>query len=171
MPAMSPSPDRKAFTFSRVDNCTTNVGCRGMLMEIQESSTKPGGLKKAPMNTAKRPTAESLAEIPELDVSKARVVGRGLGTHRRFELRTLRAALGKTQAEIARAAEMDQVDVSRLERREDAKLSTLGRYARALGGRLQVAVVVRGHPSLLHAREAAPHARAPAPARSPRQSR
>ena len=101
------------------------------------------------MNTAKRPAAESVAEIPELDVSKARVVGRGLGTHRRFELRTLRAALGKTQAEIARAAEMDQGDVSRLEKREDAKLSTLGRYARALGGRLQVAVVVGGRQYLL----------------------
>jgi hypothetical protein len=106
------------------------------------------------MNTAKRPTAESLAETPELDVSKARVIGRGLGTHRRFELRTLRAALGKTQAEIARAAEMDQGDVSRLEKREDAKLSTLGRYARALGGRLQVAVVVGGRQYLLDVGEA-----------------
>jgi transcriptional regulator with XRE-family HTH domain len=123
-------------------------------------------MKEAPMNTAKRPTAESLAEIPELDVSKARVVGRGLGTHRRFELRTLRAALGKTQAEIARAAEMDQGDVSRLERREDAKLSTLGRYARALGGRLQVAVVVGGHQYLLDVGEATHGAGAPARAGS-----
>jgi transcriptional regulator with XRE-family HTH domain len=123
-------------------------------------------MKEAPMNTPKRPTAESLAEIPELDVSKARVVGRGLGTHRRFELRTLRAALGKTQAEIARAAEMDQGDVSRLERREDAKLSTLGRYARALGGRLQVAVVVGGHQYLLDVGEATHGAGAPARAGS-----
>jgi transcriptional regulator with XRE-family HTH domain len=111
-------------------------------------------MKEAPMTTAKRPTAESLAEIPELDVSKVRVVGRGLGTHRRFELRTLRAALGKTQAEIARRAEMDQGDVSRLERREDAKLSTLVRYARALGGRLQVAVIVGGRQYLLDVGEA-----------------
>jgi hypothetical protein len=111
-------------------------------------------MKEVIMNTPKRPTAESLAEIPELDLSKARVVGRGLGTHRRFELRTLRAALGKTQAEIARAAEMDQGDVSRLEKREDAKLSTLGRYARALGGVLQVAVVVGGRQYLLDVGEA-----------------
>jgi hypothetical protein len=79
------------------------------------------------MTRTKRPTVESLAEIPEVDVSRARVLGRGLGTHRRFELRTLRAALGKTQADIARAAEMDQGDVSRLEKRDDMHLSTLER--------------------------------------------
>jgi len=101
------------------------------------------------MNTAKRPTAESLAEIPELDVSKARVVGRGLGTHRHFELRTLRTALGKTQAEIARAAEMDQGDVSRLEGRDDMHISTLERYALALGGILVVAIVIGGRQYLL----------------------
>jgi hypothetical protein len=92
----------------------------------------------------KRPSKESLAELPELDVSKAKVVGRGLGTHRRFDLRSLRAGLGKTQAEISRAAEMDQGDVSRLEAREDMRISTLGRYARALGGQLEVAIVVGG---------------------------
>jgi hypothetical protein len=101
------------------------------------------------MTTNKRPTKESLAEIPELDVAKAKVVGRGLGTHRRFDLRTLRMALGKTQAEVSHAAEMDQGDVSRLEHRDDTRLSTLKRYARALGGQIEVAVVIHGRRYLL----------------------
>jgi transcriptional regulator with XRE-family HTH domain len=61
---------------------------------------------------------------------------------RRFDLRSLRAALGKTQEVIARTAKMAQGDVSRLESREDIKLSTLMRYAKALGGELEVVVRV-----------------------------
>jgi DNA-binding Xre family transcriptional regulator len=81
---------------------------------------------------------------PRLEWSRARVVGRGTKTARRYDLKTLRAALGKTQTDIAEAAGMAQGDVSRLERREDVKLSTLARYAAALGGTVQVAVVVNG---------------------------
>jgi hypothetical protein len=58
-------------------------------------------------------------------------------------LRVLRP-VGKSQADIARTAEMDQGDVSRLESREDTKLSTLSRSADALGGELEVAVVIDG---------------------------
>jgi hypothetical protein len=92
----------------------------------------------------KRPSKESLAEIPEIDVAKAKVLGRGLSSHRRLGLRSLRAALGKTQVDVARAAEMDQGDVSKLESRNDMHVSTLSRYARALGGQLEVAVVIGG---------------------------
>jgi Helix-turn-helix domain len=88
-------------------------------------------------------------DAPGLDLTKVGVVGRGLGTYRRFDLRTLRLALGKTQAEVSSAAGMDQGDVSRLERRKDARLSTLRRYAHALGGQLEVAVVVNGRRYLL----------------------
>lgn len=76
--------------------------------------------------------------------NRARVVGRGTKTGHRYDLKTLRAALGKTQAEIAQAARMSQGDISRLEGREDVKLSTLARYAAALGGGVEVAVVVGG---------------------------
>jgi len=89
-----------------------------------------------------RVSKESLAKVPELDLSKAKVVGRGLRKDRRIALRSLRVALGKTQADIARLAQMDQGDVSRLEARDDMRVSTLGRYARALGGWIEVAVVV-----------------------------
>ena len=79
-----------------------------------------------------------------MDWSRARVVGRGTKTGRRYDLKTLRAALGKTQADVAKEARMAQGDVSRLEAREDVKLSTLARYAAALGGSVEVAVVVDG---------------------------
>jgi hypothetical protein len=78
----------------------------------------------------------------------AKVIRRGLKhpLGPRLDLRALREAIGRTQAEIARAAAMDQGDVSRLEQREDAKLSTLRRYVRALGGPLELVVVLKtGH--------------------------
>jgi hypothetical protein len=96
-----------------------------------------------------RATKAHVDENSEIDLSRAKVVGRGLKKDRRLTLQTLRVALGKTQADIAHAAEMDQGDVSRLEARDDRKLSTLGRYAAALGGRLEVAVVVNGRRFLL----------------------
>ena len=53
-------------------------------------------------------------------------------------LAALRRDLGLTQAQVARRLGMTQSDVSKLERREDARLSTLLAYARALGGLLLV---------------------------------
>jgi transcriptional regulator with XRE-family HTH domain len=48
-------------------------------------------------------------------------------------LRTVREGLGKTQGEVARALETDPGEVSRIERRPDLLVSTLHRYAEALG--------------------------------------
>ena len=96
-----------------------------------------------------RATKADVNESSDVDLSRAKVVGRGLKKDRRLTLQTLRVALGKTQADIARAAEMDQGDVSRLEARDDKKVSTLGRYAAALGGRLEIAIVVDGRRFLL----------------------
>jgi len=98
--------------------------------------------------TAKRmrPTKESLDEIPGIDLSEAKILGRGLRKDRKLPLRVLREAVGKTQAEVARAAAMDQSEVSRIEQRDDMKLSTLRRYARALGASIEViAVLEPGH--------------------------
>ena len=53
-------------------------------------------------------------------------------------LAALRRRLGLTQAQVAHRLRMTQSDVSKLERREDARLSTLLAYARALGGLLLV---------------------------------
>ena len=54
------------------------------------------------------------------------------------DLRAVREAAGLSQAEAAKLAEMTQGEVSRLENREDYRLSTLRRFVQALGGRLEV---------------------------------
>ena len=81
-------------------------------------------------------------DIPELDIRKAKIVRRGpkhpLGS--RVTLRTLREAVGKTQDDVAEAADVAQGDVSRLEVQHDAKLSTLRRYVEAIGGKLDLVV-------------------------------
>jgi hypothetical protein len=97
------------------------------------------------MRATKRTNME---ESPGLDVTRAKIVRRGpknpLGP--RLDLRSVREAIGKTQEELARAAEMDQGDVSRLEQRDDVKVSTLRRYIRALGAELELVVVLKtGH--------------------------
>lgn len=83
-------------------------------------------------------------ETIEFDASRAKVVRRGpkspLGP--RLPLRALRESVGKTQVEVSVVAEMAQGDVSRLEQREDAKLSTLRRYVKALGGELDLVVTL-----------------------------
>lgn len=72
-----------------------------------------------------------------------RVLGRGLRAQRgvHLTLRALREAAGKTQVQVAVAAQMDQSDVSRLEGRtdfEDCQVGTLRRYVKALGGGLEL---------------------------------
>lgn len=59
----------------------------------------------------------------------------------RVSLRTVREARGLTQGELAKALETDQGEVSRIERRPDIMLSTLRRYAAALGTVCEVAFV------------------------------
>jgi transcriptional regulator with XRE-family HTH domain len=59
-------------------------------------------------------------------------------------IRALRAAAGKTQTEVAKAARIDQADVSRLERKpdfDDCEVATLRRYVESLGGKLEVVAV------------------------------
>src|SRR5438445_9797652 len=84
------------------------------------------------------------------DVARARV-----GTEKLEELRgqaraelalemnlpELRKALGRTQLEVADAAEMAQAKVSEFERRDDHMLSVLRRYIEALGGELEVSAI------------------------------
>jgi DNA-binding XRE family transcriptional regulator len=94
------------------------------------------------------PSAESLREIPELDFSKAKVLGRGLkaGRGAKLPLAGVRQACGKTQVQMADAADLAQSEISRIEGRDDVKLSTLRRYLKALGAELElVAVFKTGH--------------------------
>ncbi len=59
-----------------------------------------------------------------------------------LSLAELRKELGVTQVEMAKAAEMTQSQLSKLERRDDHLISTLRRAVRALGGELEVTAVV-----------------------------
>ena len=90
-----------------------------------------------------RPSKASLEAIPEIDVTRAKVVRRGPRPDRKVKLplRALREAAGKTQAELGAALGSDQAEVSKLERRKDMLLSTLQRYAEALGASCEVAFV------------------------------
>ena len=53
-------------------------------------------------------------------------------------LASARLGLGKTQAEVARRMGISQSDYSKLERRSDARVSTLAAAVRALGGDLRL---------------------------------
>lgn len=61
-----------------------------------------------------------------------------------LSLRGLRERAGRTQGEIARKVSMTQPQLSRVEARRDHLTSTLRRYVRALGGRIEVVAVVDG---------------------------
>jgi len=58
-----------------------------------------------------------------------------------MNLPELRKALGKTQLDVADAADMAQAKVSDFERRDDHVLSVLRRYIEALGGKLEINAV------------------------------
>ncbi|HUP76818.1 MAG TPA: helix-turn-helix domain-containing protein [Acidimicrobiales bacterium] len=59
---------------------------------------------------------------------------------RQTTLRRLREARALTQSTVAELLEMDQSEVSRLERRSDMLLSTLKRFVEASGGELHLIV-------------------------------
>ena len=59
---------------------------------------------------------------------------------RQATLRRLREARALTQSTMAELLEMDQSEVSRLERRTDMLLSTLKRFVEATGGEMHIVV-------------------------------
>lgn len=61
-----------------------------------------------------------------------------------MDLRELREAMGLTQGELAQRIEITQSQLSKLERRDDHRISTLRRYVQALGGSLEICAVVNG---------------------------
>jgi DNA-binding XRE family transcriptional regulator len=92
--------------------------------------------------TVAEPTEASLAEFPEVRDDQP-MLRRGVGrAPRPIPLKTVREATGKTQVEVAEATGWAQGDVSSIERRDDHKLSTLARYAKALGLTLEVSFVM-----------------------------
>lgn len=59
-------------------------------------------------------------------------------------LRGLRESVGRTQGDVARRVSMTQPQLSRVEGRRDHLTSTLRKYVQALGGKIEVAAVVKG---------------------------
>ena len=59
-------------------------------------------------------------------------------------LRALRESVGRTQGDVARGVSMTQPQLSRVEGRRDHLTSTLRKYVQALGGKIEVAAIVKG---------------------------
>lgn len=67
-----------------------------------------------------------------------------------MDLRAIREMAGKTQVDVATATGMAQSEISRLEKREDTRLSTLRKYVESLGGTLEVVAVFGDKSVRLH---------------------
>ena len=67
-----------------------------------------------------------------------------------MDLRAVRELVGMTQAATADAAGISQGELSRMERRDDHRLSTLRRYVEALGGEIEVRAVFAEKTVKLH---------------------
>ena len=63
---------------------------------------------------------------------------------KKLKLSLLREQQGLTQEKVAQRAKITQSEVSRTELREDCLVSTLERYAAALGGELLLHVKING---------------------------
>ena len=74
--------------------------------------------------------------------ANARVNERARAEIEALTLRELRQTLELTQQQLADKAEMTQSELSRMESRADHRVSTLRRYVEALGGELEISVVV-----------------------------
>jgi hypothetical protein len=74
--------------------------------------------------------------------AEARVNERARAAIDALSLRELRQTLELTQQQVADKAAMTQSELSRLESRGDHRVSTLRRYVEALGGELEISVVL-----------------------------
>ncbi len=70
--------------------------------------------------------------------SQARAAARAEAMLVEMQLRELRKARQATQVDVAKAMNVEQAAVSKLERRDDMYVSTLREYVKALGGELKL---------------------------------
>jgi transcriptional regulator with XRE-family HTH domain len=87
--------------------------------------TKADILKRRPITPADREAIEEIKHAMTLQV----------------RLRELRERRGATQDTVAEGLGTSRPNVSRIEAEDDMRLTTLERYVRALGGRLEVRAV------------------------------
>lgn len=76
---------------------------------------------------------------PERQVSAAARTQSALIT---IALQELRTSLNITQEKMAEILAMPEEEVSRLENQEDMSISTLSKYATALGGKLKIVIAL-----------------------------
>jgi transcriptional regulator with XRE-family HTH domain len=88
------------------------------------------------MTTAKRKGAKAIAPKRKSEPT--------VKNSNSVTLADLRTAQNKTQVELAALTGQTQAALSGFESRSDRRLSSLRRYLKALGGKLEVAAVVRG---------------------------
>ena len=79
-----------------------------------------------------------------INFSRCKILHRGIRRTRCLSLSALRGAVGVTQAEVAKKANISQSEVSRAEQRNDCLISTLSRYAAALDGELKIIINIDG---------------------------
>jgi len=70
--------------------------------------------------------------------AQSRAAARAEATLVEMQLQELRKARQVTQVEVAKAMNVEQAAVSKLERRDDMYVSTLRQYVMALGGELKL---------------------------------
>ena len=70
--------------------------------------------------------------------AQARAAARAEAMLVQMQLQELRRTRNTTQTEVAKAMNVEQASISKLERREDMYVSTLREYVRALGGELKL---------------------------------
>lgn len=78
---------------------------------------------------------------------------------RYMALRELRQARNRTQISMAKRLGVKQVSISRLESREDPRLSTLTKYIDAMGGRLHLIVEFPEHEPVMLRKVGKPRAK------------
>jgi transcriptional regulator with XRE-family HTH domain len=83
-------------------------------------------------------------KMPEINFDQCKIIRRGPPKNRKLGLATLRASQGLTQGQIAKRAGITQSEISRAELRSDCLVSTLERYAGALGGKILLYVEIDG---------------------------
>ncbi|HET6331971.1 MAG TPA: helix-turn-helix transcriptional regulator [Polyangiales bacterium] len=90
----------------------------------------------------KSKTWQSVRDARLSPEARARVNQRVQTDLEQLTLRELRQELELTQQQVADKADMTQSELSRLESRTDHRVSTLRRYVEAMGGELEISVVV-----------------------------
>ena len=82
---------------------------------------------------------EIIAQLPKKRQDRIKKRGQEL-VQEEMALQDLRKTMEQTQKEIAAELDMEQGNISRLEKRSDLMISTLRKYVEAMGGKLNLIV-------------------------------